>query len=97
MDMLRIAMPHLDRMIPLQANRFSFCGIGKSLPNKIRSHADGFPKGRIPGDKQKTSRFNSKKREPFLFYLFEYHPEKTKTADKSMIIDFFPRKKLTSK
>jgi hypothetical protein len=57
MDMLRIAMPHLDRMIPLQANRFAFCGIRKSLPNTIRSHADGFPKGRIPGDKQKNIPF----------------------------------------
>jgi hypothetical protein len=46
---------------------------------------------------RKTSRFNTKKREPFLFYFFDYHPEKTKTVDKSVIIDFFPRKKLTSK
>jgi len=44
----------------------------------------------------KTSRFNTKKQEPFLFYLLDYQPEKTKTADKGMIIDFFNRKKLTS-
>jgi len=53
----QIGLPHIDRMIPLQANRFSFCGIGKSLPNKIRSHADGFPKRKIPGVKQKNIPF----------------------------------------
>ena len=57
MDMLRIEMPHSDRPVPLQANRFSFCDIGKSLPNKIRSHADGFPKARIPGAKHKNIPF----------------------------------------
>lgn len=32
MDILEITMPHSDRLFPLQANRFSFCGIRKSLP-----------------------------------------------------------------
>jgi len=54
------------------------------------------PRGGFQVQSTKTSRFNTKKRVPFLFYLLDYHPEKTKTADKGMIIDFFLRKTLTS-
>jgi hypothetical protein len=49
MDMPHIEMQHFDRLFPFQASRFSFCGIRKSPPNKIRSHVDGFRKRRIPG------------------------------------------------
>jgi hypothetical protein len=55
--MLPDKMPHSDRLFPLLANWFSFCGIGKCPPNKIRSHADGFPKGRIPVAKHKNIPF----------------------------------------
>jgi hypothetical protein len=55
--MLPIEMPCLCRLFPFQAGRFSFRDIRRSLPNKIRSRADGFLLGRIPGVKPNSIPF----------------------------------------
>ena len=54
------------------------------------------PTRRFRGRFATTFRFNTKMWEPFLFYLSNYHPKKSKSTDKGTIIDFFPRIMLTS-